>query len=171
MNSCSACHSRSASKSATPRRSVIGAQLLAHPSVARPGHVTGGKMQQAGVVATCGQIRECCTAASTFVASASRKSGLKSVSPELLMTRSSRLCKRWQTSGARPSPGWRNVALDHLHPLTQKARQSSLRSARKEDRRPETPPPPFRIAAAPDLISAAGSADKSARSPANPSAC
>ena len=54
---------------------------------------------------TCAQTPQRCTAASTLVDSASRRSGLKSVSPELLMIRSRFFRKRSETSGASPSSG------------------------------------------------------------------
>ena len=44
--------------------------------------------------------------ARTFIASASRRSGLKSVSPELLTITSSERAKRCRTSGAGPGPAW-----------------------------------------------------------------
>ncbi len=52
--------------------------------------------------------------------SASRMSGLKSVSPELLTITSTHAASRCRTSGASPRPGLAHVAVDHFDLLAQK---------------------------------------------------
>ena len=95
--------------------------LLADPPIPLAGHIASRKMQQPGVIRPRTNSRML-TAASVLVASASRRSGLKSVRPELLMIRSRFFCSRRAVSASSPSPA-AYIAFDHLDLLAQKLRK------------------------------------------------
>src|SRR6202030_1208564 len=87
------------------QRRVVWLHFLDDSAVLRSHHIASGKMHQGGVIRFAQKFNQMRTGA-TLLARASRRSGLKSVNPELLTTRSRLLTSCTRVCEAIPSPGW-----------------------------------------------------------------
>src|SRR5579883_820419 len=87
-----------------PGRRVVGAELLADPAVAGAGDVAGRQVDQAAMTGPAEELQDIHRRIHVGRQRIPQV-GLKSVSPELLMMRSSLARRRAPSSGLSPSPG------------------------------------------------------------------